>query len=423
VISRWWRTRPGVELFDLSTRWPLYLMSASEPLFAALLVGGQPSVRVRGAAAAAFALVAVAHTVSCVALLRRALGHRLGDPRPGRRLVVSAVALTVVGLALSPLATSTPGALLFEDGYPVGFALATMFAGGLTLALTPLVRLPHLVLLLALPAAAAAVVQELSGVGPQVSWAFDYLLLVVPFALTYRFSAWVLGVVWEIDRGRAVAARLAVAEERLRVARDLHDVLGRNLTLISANSELAARLVTRDPESAVERMLQVRQVAQDSMREARDIVGGARTADLEAELAGARSVLRSAGIETRVIGDGGHLPAQVQTALGWVVREATTNVLRHADPTRVRIELDAVTADVRRVARLRIENDGVREPAPGPRAGDGDGHGTGLAGLRDRLSAAGGTLVAGRQGDGRFSLEAQLPIDDVPALAPSGRAT
>ena len=130
-----------------------------------------------------------------------------------------------------------------------------------------------------------------------------------------------------------------MAQDRLRVARDVHDVLGHNLALIALNSELAAQLVRRGQPGADEYMLAVRRTAQDSMREVRDAVGGSRNADLESELAGARSVLRSAGVGVRVIGDGSGLPSGVQSALGWVVREATTNIIRHSEPDTVKIEL------------------------------------------------------------------------------------
>lgn len=419
VTSRTWSSRPGVELIDLSTRWPLYLLSGSEPLLAMLVLGGQPSVRLP--VAGPLLLVTLAHTVACVRLLRQALDQRLDGPDPRPRLLAGALILTAVGIALSVIVTPRPGDLLFDGGIPVGFALATMFACGLTLAVTPFLRLPYLALLVAIPAAVAAALQELTGATAQVPWAGNLLLIVTPFVLTYRFSAWVLGVMWELDRARGVATRLAVAEERLRVARDLHDVLGRNLTLISANSELAARLAARAPEAAVEKMLQMQELAQDSMREVRDVVGGARTADLDVELAGARSVLRSAGIDTRVIGDGTHLPAEAQSALGWVVREATTNVLRHAEPSRVRIEVGAATVNGQRVVSLRVENDGARDPRPPSLSGDGNG--TGLAGLRDRLSRLGGTLVTERRGDGRFAVEARLPVGDEAAPGTHERST
>jgi two-component system, NarL family, sensor histidine kinase DesK len=204
----------------------------------------------------------------------------------------------------------------------------------------------------------------------------------------------------------------------LRFARDLHDVLGRNLALIAVNSELAAQLVRRGQDGAVERMLQVHQTAQQSMRELREVVGGYRNADLDAELAGARSVLRSAGISARVIGDGADLSPTTQAALGWVVREATTNIIRHSDPTTVKIELDVVqAAGAAPTAVLRIENDGIRRPGPG--TGTGTSTGTGLVGLRERLTGLGGELTAEATAGGRFLLQARLPLTRQASAAPT----
>jgi two-component system sensor histidine kinase DesK len=114
-------------------------------------------------------------------------------------------------------------------------------------------------------------------------------------------------------------------------------------------------------------------------------------------------VLRSAGVECRVIGDGAHLPEQVQAALGWVVREATTNVIRHSDATTCTIGLDVEDFGNAPTAVLRMENDGVRPAAPG--AG-----GSGLDGLSERLAGLGGWLTAERRRDDRFVVEASVPV-------------
>ena len=113
-------------------------------------------------------------------------------------------------------------------------------------------------------------------------------------------------------------------------------MLGRNLSLIAVQSELAAQLARRGDQDAAGQMLQVRQVAHESLREMRAVVGGYRTADLGTELAGAQDVLRSAGMSCRVIGDAAGLPADVQAALGWVVREGTTTSSATATPPPAR---------------------------------------------------------------------------------------
>jgi two-component system, NarL family, sensor histidine kinase DesK len=407
VIWRWWSGLTGVERFDLTTRWPLYLVSASEPLIALLLILGQDMVRPWGAVA--LLLVTVLHTIACLGLLRAGIAHMLGGSRPGLRLISLTIALTAVGLVAGFAAFPAFGRLLGTDGFPVGLAVVVLFCGALTVAITPLLRGPRLVGVVVLPAILAGIVQAVTGNSAgQTSWALNYLLTVGVAVVTYRSTAWVLGLVWEIDRSRDAQARLAVAEERLRVARDLHDVLGRNLTLIAVNSGLAAELVRRGRDGAVEHMLDVRQLAQDSMREVREVVGGHRNATLDAELAGARSVLESAGVTVRVIGDGAGLPHTTQAALGWVVREAVTNVLRHSDPHNVAIELDVVQASAGGpAASLRIENDGVGTAST---ASSTSGEGTGLVGLRERLVGLGGELTAQVLPSGRFLLAVRLPL-------------
>lgn len=235
--------------------------------------------------------------------------------------------------------------------------------------------------------------------------------------ISVRPSAWSLSVMWQAEDARDVQARLAVAEERLRFGRDLHDVMGRNLAVIALKSELAVELAQRGRPEALDQMVEVQRIARASQQEVRDVVRGYREADLTAELAGAQGVLRAAGIECTVTGsDGTELPGPVQSALGWVVREAATNVLRHGDPGRCTIRL-GVSADV---VVLDVENDGAPAAAP-------EGTGSGLAGLRERLGALDGALEAGPAADGLFRLSARIPLArtesaDVPYAAAGDRS-
>lgn len=226
-------------------------------------------------------------------------------------------------------------------------------------------------------------------------------------AFAVRVSLWVLGVMWELREARDVQARLAVAEERLRFGRDLHDVLGRNLAVIALKSELAVQLVRRGRPEAVDQMTEVQRIARESQREVREVVRGYRDADLRAELEGARGVLEAAGITCTIeAGDAG-LPVQVQSALGWVVREATTNVLRHGDAQHCTISVSAADG----AAVLVVENDGAGQvPA--------DTGGSGLTGLRERLSAVDGALEAGPCAGGRFRLTARVPLKPEPEPEP-----
>ncbi|MBA0053579.1 sensor histidine kinase [Streptomyces sp. AJS327] len=250
---------------------------------------------------------------------------------------------------------------------------------------------------------------------PRLMVLFSWTVLTagVSIAFTSRFSTWMLAVVWELDVARDTQARLAVAEERLRFSRDLHDVLGRNLSVVALKSELAVQLAQRGPEgqrAALAQMTEVQEIARDSQREVREVVRGYRTAGLENELAGARGVLVSAGIDCEISAEpGAELPKPVQAALGWVVREGTTNVLRHADASNCAIRLR--TDEETRTAHLTISNNGVTDGVRGRRDSD-QGGGSGLAGLRERLAVLGGSLRTETQpGGGTFQLRAEVPLD------------
>ena len=189
-------------------------------------------------------------------------------------------------------------------------------------------------------------------------------------------------------------------------------MLGRNLSLIAVKSELAAQLARRGDEQAAGHMLEVRRVAHNSLREMRAVVSGYRTADLGTELAGAQAVLRSAGVSCRIIGDATGLPHDVQAALGWVVREGTTNIIRHSDATACAIELHILDSPgTARTVTLRIENDRVHTADAGAR-------GNGLLGLGERLAGLGGSITAQHPRSGHFRLEATLPAADAAQVPP-----
>ncbi|GAB3816255.1 sensor histidine kinase [Kribbella italica] len=371
-VRGWWSGLSRAERFDVSLRWPLYSLIGMEPLFALLLF--MSAAEPVGMRLVGFLIVALAHAVVGLLLLRAAVAAYLGGTGPSRRMVALGVGLGAVGVLLSP-----------------DWALGLVVMGGaLTLVLTPVLWLSAMFGLMVV----GAVLVGLLGGG--VAGGFSYFYGVGLLAFTCRISVWMLRLVWEIDKSREVSAQLAVAQERLRFARDLHDALGRNLSLVAVQSELAARLAERGDAGASGQMLDVRRIAHESLREMRAVVGGYRATDLGTELAGAQSVLRSAGITCRVIGDGSSLPAATQTALAWVVLEATTNVLRHSNATTCKIELEA---DQQAVV-LRVSNDGVGQAS--------STEGTGLVGLRERLAGVAGTLTV-EMPSGWFVLRAQLP--------------
>ncbi|MEU2515619.1 sensor histidine kinase [Streptomyces syringium] len=405
-----WRGRSGIARVDSYTRWTVYVTPW------ALLVLDIPVVLGNGGNTPLGWSLIVLGTAQCLLnppLARRAFDHRLGrGPAPWRWLAWGGVAfLATVGVI---------GARVAEQGYG-RFPMATWILMGSALSVlgsySLLTRLgPYTAVCLGTGAAVGGAMALASGAWlclPTVLLATAFLALWSVSVV--RTSAWVLAVMWELDAARGAQARLAVAEERLRFGRDMHDVLGRNLAVIALKSELAVRLAGRGSPAAVDEMTEVQRIAQESQREVRDVVRGYRGADLHTELAGARSVLAAAGIDCRIDDKAGdELPAAAQSALAWVVREATTNVLRHADAGRCAVRMRVTEG----VAVLVMENDGVSPGPTGLPSGlpsglsvlPGSGGGSGLAGLRERLAALGGTLAAERRPPAAFRLTARVPL-------------
>ena len=205
-------------------------------------------------------------------------------------------------------------------------------------------------------------------------------------------------LVQELEEARDQVAALAVSEERLRLARDLHDLLGHNLSVIALKSELARKLLGRDPAAAEREVRDVETVARDSLQEARAAVLGLRRANLAGEIARARDALGAVGIDVTVHADD-PLPAAVEAPLAFAVREATTNVLRHSRAQHCEIAVRR-TGDR---AVLEVRDDGTGPIGPLER-------GSGLRGLGERMAEAEGTLDAGPAPDGGFRLIATAPV-------------
>ena len=353
--------------------------------------------RLGGWAAVALGVLFTAHVVCHLLLSRAGLRYYLGTAeRPGR-LTAGYLALTVAGIAA--VIVLIGGGEPSPEALPPIAWLLMFLAGPLFLVLS----VGRGVALMAGLLAVSALVCGVLGTSPPglLFMTVATVAGVVIFGVSYRCSGWTMRVVSELEAARETQARLAVAEERLRFARDLHDVLGRNLSVIALKSELAVQLAQRGSPSAVDQMTEVQRIARESQREMREVVRGYRRADLHTELVGARGVLRAAGIDCRIEDDGSAgLAEPLQSALGWVVREGTTNVLRHADAgwcgIRLRVGPGAGPAV------LVMENDGARRS-------EAAGGGSGLAGLRERLAALGGTLSAECRADGTFRLTARVP--------------
>ncbi|MCE6999129.1 histidine kinase [Saccharothrix sp. S26] len=208
------------------------------------------------------------------------------------------------------------------------------------------------------------------------------MIFVLVFADLAQLWIWDMAV--RQDEARRTAEALAVAEERLRFAADLHDIQGHHLQAIALKGELAQRLIGRDDELARRHAGEVAELARTALKETREVVQGYRRASLGTEITNAVGVLRAAGIETTVSGDAAGVPPPLQPLFGALVREGTTNVLRHSRARRCDVLIDVVDGQV----RVRLRNDGV------PAGFEGES-GAGLAGLRERFATVGGRVEAG----------------------------
>jgi two-component system, NarL family, sensor histidine kinase DesK len=232
-------------------------------------------------------------------------------------------------------------------------------------------------------------------------------LVVVGFSQYERASR-------DLRIAEAHVARVATDVERARIARDLHDLLGHSLSMIALKTELARKLIVRDPERAASELADVEEVVRTSLRDVRQAVAGYRQVDLEAELAGARVALIAAGFEVLIERPEDPLDAPTDSLLGWVVREGVTNVVRHSTGAQCSISIERTPGTV----TLEILDDGP-SPVPGVVARASVGTGRGLRGIRERVAQAGGTMEAGWQAGGGYRLLVSVPADG-PAAGRAG---
>ncbi len=190
--------------------------------------------------------------------------------------------------------------------------------------------------------------------------------------------------------------RLATLAERERIARDLHDLLGHTLSVIVVKSELAARLVEREPGRAGEEMRSVERIGREALSEVRAAVAGYRARGLRGELEGARRALDAAGVETTFETELASLPIAVESALAFALRESVTNVVRHAGARHTGVRIRMEGSDV----VLEVTDDG--------RGGSGS-EGAGLTGMRERITALGGSVK--RDGASGTRVRVTLPVE------------
>ncbi|WDZ83043.1 sensor histidine kinase [Micromonospora cathayae] len=357
--------------------------------------------------------------------------------RRRRRLAFVGAAVLSVPL-VAPLAAAPPSATT-GPGWPSWAWLGASVVGTAPLLGPVRALLP----VTAVTVAVAAGVATWTGgsVGRQVAVAGGVGLGI---AAVNGLQFWFWDLLVRVRQGQEARDRLAAAEERLRLARDVHDVLGHALTVIALKAELAARLAPVDAVRAGREADEVRRLAAAALTEVREAVHGYRAVDLADQVEAVGQVLRSCGVRPTVVLPDGDLPPGSAVPFAAVLREASTNVLRHSRAGWCRIEV-TVTGGT---ARMTVANDGVvsggrtstggpassaRTPTGGPASGgrtvaggphrlgsvDGphrldsgggpDRRGHGLTGLAERLATVGGSLAV-RHTDDVFTVEATVPV-------------
>ncbi len=220
-----------------------------------------------------------------------------------------------------------------------------------------------------------------------------------------RSIIWSITTSWELRAAREEIARLAVVNERLRIARDLHDLLGHSLSLITLKSELAGRLVSVAPERAVNEIHDIENVARTTLQEVREAVTSYRQPTLASELHAAQELLSAAGIAYRNESDEqtlADLSPGIEAVLSWTIREGVTNVIKHsrAQQCWVKIWRDAQQVH----GEIKDNGHSIVADSPAIQAGNG------LRGLRERVAALGGQIETSSSPEKGFSLHVSIPL-------------
>lgn len=206
---------------------------------------------------------------------------------------------------------------------------------------------------------------------------------------------------WQLEDARERISELTVLEERERIARDLHDTLGQKLSMIGLKSDLAGKLISRDPEAAANELRDIRQTASIALKEVRELVAGIRKTTLQDEIFRVQQMLRAAEMdfELRGIADTSNVPAMMENVLSMCLKEAVTNVVKHSEATRCTITF----VPLPNAFEIRVRDNGIGM--------NGEKHslsGSGLKGIRERLEFVNGSLkIEERKG---MSLTISVPM-------------
>jgi signal transduction histidine kinase len=240
---------------------------------------------------------------------------------------------------------------------------------------------------------------------PVSTWiaALSVAEIIVSIGLQVYGLCWLAWLAREPEGLRDEVVRIAAVRERLRVARDAHDLLGLGLSAIALKADLIEALIARDDTRAEAELDELSRICVAASADIRLVTGRSARLSLARELRDAREILASAGVAVRAEALAEPFPAAADEVLAPVLREAVTNILRHATATTCGIEV----AMSRTSVRLAVSNDGVSQRRLPRQLPDGTGHG--VANMRSRVHAAGGQLTCRRSG-GQFDLIAEIPL-------------
>lgn len=197
------------------------------------------------------------------------------------------------------------------------------------------------------------------------------------------------------DRSRQLTHELELARQRESIGRDVHDLLGHSLTVIAVKTELARKLLDRDPARAAAELDSILDLSREALGEVRATAGQLRTPEWSAQVASSRTALRAAQIDADLPGSAVEIPAEQKPLLAWCLREAVTNVVRHSRASRCVVEAGS--------GYLTVTDDGRGIPAD-------RGQGNGLRGMKERVEEAGGSLRIGPSPDAHHSPGTRLEI-------------
>jgi two-component system sensor histidine kinase DesK len=304
-------------------------------------------------------------------------------------LAATAMQRPLLGPLVAMLVVSVTLTLAAHDGFGLLFLWAASAAG---------VRLSGRRSELAVAAITALAAATLALTDPESALFWGITATVFATGTLWFLIGGLLRANVELREARSELAEVAVAEERMRFSRDLHDLLGHDLSLIALKAELAGKLLPPGADAAAREVGDIRTLTRSALTQVREAVDGYRRPTLASELAGARMALEAAGIDLRIEDRSDALDPDVESVLAWAVREGATNVIRHSGARNATITITPASAG----AKVEITDDGG-----GASGANGAGHG--LDGLLERARSVGGGLEAGADPEGGFRLRVTVP--------------